>query len=337
MTHAAQVAVDTPLTARVRYQIEEDWDYAYLEATSDGTTWTPLKTNRYPRDQPAQPEPGLRHHRDHQHPVGGPDGDGPGRDDGDPVPLLDRPEHQRAGLLRRQHRARWSDRSAPPRRPTRAGRSPPSTSGGTEARVGADVRSHPADAGRHDVQALLHRRVPPARRLRRVAEDGVQLRVHRRTPNRPDKAEHYPYQEGLLVWYWDTQYSDNNVGDHPGHGELLPVDAHPRFSHWPNGTLMRNRILSYDSTFGLSVGRTRSRSTTTGGRETTVERRKRPGQYVRRHQAVVVPEPTSTRSTASTRVATSRGWYSVDVPKTGTTIKVTDVRKRGDELKLKVN
>ena len=58
--------------------------------------------------------------------------------------------------------------------------------------------------------------------------------------------------EGLLVWYWDTQYTDNNVGDHPGHGELLPVDAHPQFSHWPNGTLMRNRILSYDSTFGLS-------------------------------------------------------------------------------------
>ena len=33
------------VTARARYQIEEDWDYAYLEATSDGTTWTPLDTN----------------------------------------------------------------------------------------------------------------------------------------------------------------------------------------------------------------------------------------------------------------------------------------------------
>ena len=28
------------------------------------------------------------------------------------------------------------------------------------------------------------------------------------------------------------------------------MDAHPQFSHWPDGTLMRNRILSYDSTFG---------------------------------------------------------------------------------------
>ena len=47
-----------------------------------------------------------------------------------------------------------------------------------------------------------------------------------------------------------TPYSDNDVGDHPGHGELLPVDARPQLSHWPDGTLMRNRILSYDSTFG---------------------------------------------------------------------------------------
>ena len=38
------------------------------------------------------------------------------------------------------------------------------------------------------------------------------------TPNRPDWVETYPYMDGLLVWYWDTQYSDNNVGDHPGHG-----------------------------------------------------------------------------------------------------------------------
>ena len=27
--------------------------------------------------------------------------------------------------------------------------------------------------------------------------------------------------EGMLVWYWETQYSDNDVGDHPGHGELV--------------------------------------------------------------------------------------------------------------------
>ena len=45
MTKSVTVAAATPITAKVRYQIETDWDYAYLEATSNGTTWTPLDTN----------------------------------------------------------------------------------------------------------------------------------------------------------------------------------------------------------------------------------------------------------------------------------------------------
>jgi immune inhibitor A len=68
---------------------------------------------------------------------------------------------------------------------------------------------------------------------------------------RPHWVETYPYQNGLLINYWDTSQNDNNVGEHPGSGLVLPVDAHPAFSHWADGTLMRNRILSYDSTFGL--------------------------------------------------------------------------------------
>ena len=40
------------LTAKVRYAIEEGWDYAFLEASSDGgDTWTPVPTNlSYPGD-----------------------------------------------------------------------------------------------------------------------------------------------------------------------------------------------------------------------------------------------------------------------------------------------
>ena len=40
--------------------------------------------------------------------------------------------------------------------------------------------------------------------------------------------EHYPYQNGMLVTYWDSSQGDNNVGDHPGEGLILPVDAHPQ-------------------------------------------------------------------------------------------------------------
>lgn len=66
---------------------------------------------------------------------------------------------------------------------------------------------------------------------------------------RPSWVEHFPYQNGLLIWKWDTSQADNNVSAHPGKGRLLPVDAHPAPLKWSDGTLMRNRIQSYDSPF----------------------------------------------------------------------------------------
>jgi immune inhibitor A len=75
-------------------------------------------------------------------------------------------------------------------------------------------------------------------------------------PDKPDWVEHFPYQDGLLVWYYDTSFADNNVGDHCAGGRcgglVLPVDAHPNLLHRPdNGKVWRPRIQSYDSTFGL--------------------------------------------------------------------------------------
>ena len=54
----------------------------------------------------------------------------------------------------------------------------------------------------------------------------------------------------MLVWYWNTAFTNNNVGDHPGQGQILPIDAHPTPLHWSDGTLMRPRLQSYDATFG---------------------------------------------------------------------------------------
>ncbi|GHG02671.1 MULTISPECIES: immune inhibitor A domain-containing protein [Streptomyces] len=68
-----------------------------------------------------------------------------------------------------------------------------------------------------------------------------------------DKAswvEHYPYQNGLLIWKWDLSQKDNNTSVHPGQGLILPIDAHPTPLKWNDGTLMRNRVQAYDSTFG---------------------------------------------------------------------------------------
>ncbi|WP_432099669.1 immune inhibitor A domain-containing protein [Streptomyces sp. WAC 04229] len=68
---------------------------------------------------------------------------------------------------------------------------------------------------------------------------------------RPDWVEHYPYQNGLLIWKWDTSQADNNTSQHPGSGLVLPIDSHPTALKWKDGTLMRNRIQAYDSPFSL--------------------------------------------------------------------------------------
>jgi immune inhibitor A len=68
---------------------------------------------------------------------------------------------------------------------------------------------------------------------------------------RPEYVEHFPYQDGLLVSYWDTSQSDNNTSQHPGSGLILPVDAHPRPIVGLDGSLWRPRVSGYDATFGL--------------------------------------------------------------------------------------
>jgi bacillopeptidase F (M6 metalloprotease family) len=66
----------------------------------------------------------------------------------------------------------------------------------------------------------------------------------------PDTVEHYKYQDGLSITYWNTAQSNNNTRQHPGAGLALPVDAHPKALTWSDGTVVRNRIQSFDSTFG---------------------------------------------------------------------------------------
>ncbi|MET7485969.1 immune inhibitor A domain-containing protein [Streptomyces sp. NPDC005538] len=68
---------------------------------------------------------------------------------------------------------------------------------------------------------------------------------------RPDWVEHYAYQNGLLIWKWDTSQTDDNTSAHAGEGLILPIDSHPKQLKWSDGTLMRNRVQAYDSPFSL--------------------------------------------------------------------------------------
>lgn len=65
--------------------------------------------------------------------------------------------------------------------------------------------------------------------------------------------EHFPYMDGLLINYWDTSQSNNNVSQHPGEGLILPIDAHYDVMYRADGGVWRNRIQAYDATFGLDA------------------------------------------------------------------------------------
>jgi len=69
----------------------------------------------------------------------------------------------------------------------------------------------------------------------------------------PNHVEHFPYQDGLLVWMVDEAYSDNSTSTHPGHGLALPVDARPDPIVYSDGVMLGNRRQPFDATFGLEA------------------------------------------------------------------------------------
>jgi immune inhibitor A len=147
-----------------------------------------------------------------------------------------------------------------------------------------------------------------------------------------DLVEHYPYQDGLLIWYWNEAYGDNNVGDHPGKGLLLPVDAHPSFHHTYDGHLMRPRLLSYDSTFGFEPTDA-----------ITVHKNSQPSSIPSQPAAPVFDDRNdywfASDGDGGTPGHVGRyqpGWNSVQVPKTGTQIRVKSVSGQGKLMQVEV-
>jgi immune inhibitor A len=60
------------------------------------------------------------------------------------------------------------------------------------------------------------------------------------------------YAAGLLIWYRNSSVPDNNTSQHPGSGQILPVDAHPIARIKPDGKSYWNgRWQAWDATFGV--------------------------------------------------------------------------------------
>jgi immune inhibitor A len=151
--------------------------------------------------------------------------------------------------------------------------------------------------------------------------------------NNPDLGnwvEHFPYQDGLLVWYYDTSFTDNNVGANCAAGRCgglyLPVDAHPDLLLRPdNGQVWRPRIQSYDSTFGL---------------ETTDEvclHMNSVGECYGGLPANPVFDDTQSYWVGPDASIGNQGWSSVPLPSTGTTIRVASTSAQNSFMQVLVN
>lgn len=310
-TMTRDVAGGGALTAKVRYEIEEDYDFAYLEASSDaGATWTAIPTSvSGPTDE------------------ANPDGTGiTGSSDGAWVDLT-------ATVPDGTNALRWHYR----------------TDGGVALAGfqvdnitldGTDIGNAETDEGwtfdgfrtttGTEDQSFLNAYFVDNRQY--VGRDKLLNHIYNfgDLAHTPDKVEFMHFEPGALISYWDTSYDDNNVGDHPGHGQILPVDAHPDFIH--SGTsLMRTKIQTFDSVFSRKY--TRAQTVHLNGVATRI-RPESPQPVFNDmrdywfdfdehgsgdHPGFYEPE-----------------WMGVDVPHTGTTIRVLGVNRKTGVMTVRV-
>jgi immune inhibitor A len=318
------------LAAKARYNIEEDWDYAYLRVSADnGATWTQVPTNLSRTTDPngnnlgqgitgvkaswtdltadLSPWAGKTVQLQFRYKADGAQVGQPGVSTPPPGLQLDAIAVTGQALDGAETDAGWTF-------------SP------------ADGSGFRATAG--SVQRAFFNAYIAENRQYDGYDTSLKTAYNFGFPTKPDLVESYPYQNGLLINYWDTSQNDNNVGDHPGFGLVLPVDAHPEFTHWSNGTLMRNRILSYDSTFGLE--RTDAITLHNPADGTTGTVASKPAQPVFDDTKTWWFGSDQHGATGSHKGRYQPGWYSVDVPKTGTTIRVVSSSMQGNSLNVLV-
>jgi len=134
--------------------------------------------------------------------------------------------------------------------------------------------------------------------------------------------EHFPYQDGMLVSYWDNSFANNAVRANCNAGRcgglLLPVDAHPEALYCDDGSVWRNRVQSFDATFTLD-----------------------PTDEVTLHcHGVASTHPSlpavSMFDDNNSYYDPANPWGSVIVPITGTQIRIQSINARGGFMQVQV-
>ncbi|MDP9861153.1 MULTISPECIES: immune inhibitor A domain-containing protein [Streptosporangium] len=228
-------AAPAVLNAKVWYQIEQDFDYLYAEVSEDGKVWTP---------------------------IGGTVG-------GQPIPSVN-------GVPGITGRSGWTDLSLPLdayrgkkiQFRFRYFTDTNTAENGFIVDAVTGAVTDDAENGDNGWSAAGFSRVgktgtkqhPRAyiAENRRYTGYGAYLKTgpysagFSNDPTRREIYEHYSYREGVLVWLWDTYYTDNATRNHPGEGMILPIDAHPVPLLWKDNSMVNDRLQGFDAPFGLS-------------------------------------------------------------------------------------
>lgn len=233
------LAAGSSLSAMVNYSIETDWDYAYLVVSTDGgATWTTVATNLSTATDPN----------------GQNFGNGiTGNSGGNWVTLnADLSAYTGDVLIGFEY---WTDVAA-----VESGLMIDDLVVTGYATDGAETPAgwtfDPVDGFRvsSGTEVGLYGNYYVAEYRQYLGFDSTLRNAYNfgwtTSPTMYNWVERFPYQDGLLISYWDTSQTDNETTIHPGEGLLLPIDAHPELLKRGDGGVWRNRVQTFDSTFG---------------------------------------------------------------------------------------
>ena len=243
MTKSFTLPAGATLTAKANVQIEEDWDYAYLVVSTDGgSTWYNVETN-------------LSTNTD---PNGQNFGNGITGNYGDAWMDLSADLSAYEGDVVLGFRY-WTDvAEVQPGFMVDAIEIPGYPLDGAESDAGWTFDGFTVTTGTES--AFYNNYYVAEFRQYRGYDAGLANAYNFGWGGDPDLGnyvEHFPYQDGLLISYWDTSFANNNVGANCAAGRcgglLLPVDAHPDLMYQADGDIWRNRVQTFDATFGLQA------------------------------------------------------------------------------------